>query len=223
MARCGALLACCGLALLAAHALAQENPYFPTSSGSSWNYVSSNGGMTTSVIGAETYHGTPVIRVDQLTTRIGIENLVSYKYLLDASGNVYLVGLALPNSLQDLNSIYTPFMLEFPAIAEMEPSWQDTFTGSTYFGDDFVYELQNSVVHIYEANEEVTVPAGVFQALRVSTQWNDGSLTISWYSLGIGVVQFQDLIGQTFKLTDYQIGTVSNETANWGGIKSMFR
>ena len=164
-----------------------------------------------------------MIRVDQLTTRIGIEDLVSYKYLVDASGNVYLAGLALPNSLQDLNTIFTPFMLGFPAIAEMEPSWQDTFTESTYFGDEFVYELQHSVVHVYEANEEVTVPAGVFQALRVSTQWNNGSLTISWYSLGIGVVQYQDLTGQSFKLTDYQIGMVSNETASWGGIKSMFR
>lgn len=220
--RCS-LLACCGLLLLAAHALAQENPYFPAASGSSWNYVGSVGEtVSTTVVGAEIYHGESVIRVDQRTDRGNGAELVSYKYFLDDAGNVYLAGLALPESFQDLNSIFRPFMLELPATDMMQPSWQNDFADSTFFGDMFVYDLQHSVVHVYQANEEVTVPAGTFQTMRISSQWNGGSTTISWYSSGIGVVQFVDSIGHTFKLTDFQGGEVSTEAISWGRLKSLY-
>jgi hypothetical protein len=218
------LLVLSGLILMAAHALAQENPYFPTTSGSFWNYVGPGGStVSTTVIGSEAFHGETVIRIDQLTDRGYRADLVSYKYVLDAAGDVYLAGLALPQSLQDLNSVFSPFMLELPAAAELQHSWQDAFTDSTYFGDEFVYELQQSVVHVYEANEEVTVPAGTFQTLRISTQWNGGSTAVSWYSAGIGVVQFVDSIGHTFELTDYQVETVSTEATSWGSLKSLYR
>ena len=223
MRRCFSLIACGGLILLAAHALAQENPYFPTTSGSSWNYGSSGGEtVSTTVIGSEAFHGETVIRIDQLTDRGTREDLVSYKYVLDAAGDVYLVGLALPQSLQDLNSVFSPFMLELPAAAELQHSWQDAFTDSTYFGDEFVYELQQSVIHVYQANEEVTVPAGTFQTLRISTQWNGGSTAVSRYSFGIGVVKFVDSIGHSFELTDYQVEYVSTEAASWGSLKSLY-
>lgn len=224
MRRRSSLLVCSGLILLTAHALAQENPYFPTAAESSWNYVGPAGEVaSTTVVGAETYHGESVIRVDQLTDTPTRDVFVSYKYILDAAGNVFLAGRALPETVQDLNTIFSPFMLELPAPDEMQPSWQDDFVESTYFGDTFAYDLQISIVHVSQANEEISVPAGTFQTLRISSQWSGGETLISWYSSGIGVVQFVDLLGHTFRLTDYQIGEVSTEAISWGRLKSLYR
>lgn len=224
MRRCSSLLVCSALAFTATFALAQDNPYFPTASGSFWNYESAVGEtVSTTVVGEEIFHGRSVIGMDKLTGRSTGEQLISYKYFLDTAGNLYYAGWALPQSWQDINTIHSPFPLELPAAAEMQPSWQAAFTDSTYFGDTFAYEVQQNVAHVYQADEEITVPAGTFQALRITTQWNEGSTMVAWYSSGVGVVQFVDSVGHTFQLTDYQIGTVPNETTSWGGLKSLYK
>ena len=218
------LVVCSALVFSSTFALAQENSYFPTVPGSSWNYETLAGEtVSTTVLGAEVFHGRSVIGVDQLTTRSTGEQLIGYKYFLDAAGNLYFAGWRLPQSWQDINTIHSPFPLKLPAAAEMQPSWQAAYIDSTYFGDTFTYEVQQNVVHVYQADEEITVPAGTFQALRITTQWNEGSTIVTWYSSGVGVVQFVDSVGHEFQLVDYQLGTVPSEESSWGGVKSLYR
>ncbi len=215
---------CGALVFSGTFALAQDNPYFPTALGSSWNYETLAGEtVSTTVVGAEVFHGRSVVGVDQRTTRSTGEQLIGYKYLLNAAGNLYVAGWRLPQSWQDINTIHSPLPLKLPAAAEMQPSWQAAYTDSTYFGDTFTYEVQQSVVHVYQADEEITVPAGTFQALRITSQWNEGATIVTWYSSGVGVVQFVDYVGHTLRLVDYQIGTVPSEETSWGGVKSLYR
>jgi hypothetical protein len=209
--------------ILVAPVLAQKHPYFPTDTGTSWEYQVI-GGETywMTVTGTETFFGQAVIRLDSSLESSAGPYYFSGKYTLDAAGSVYMVGWEYLDAAPLLTSVYSPHILVLPSTAQMPPMWQVDFIDTSYWGDQYRDEFSHSYTYSVQANEEISVPAGTYHTIRISRESYGGSEYIYWYALGVGIVQTQDSIGRLHQLSSFQDGQVRTESRSWARLKSMY-
>lgn len=171
--------------------------YFPLRAGDFWTYRSTAGDtqFTVKVTGEE--------KQADGTIRYDVEKLAGAKVLISyskPSGWVLLLSERYPEH-EGLEAKYEPAkqFLKNPLVAGAQWGW----TGKDYTQTEL--EEDNQVT----APEEVTVPAGKFQAMKVVTKVAGATAPLTktnWYADGVGLVKSTSEAGQIkygWELVDY--------------------
>ena len=188
--------------LLTLGAAAQKSPapspdYFPLRVGDSWTYRNTGGGAPFSfkVLGEE--------KQPDGTIRYEVEKLAGAKVLTvysKAGGWVYMHLERYPEH-EGLEMKYEPARqyLKNPLVAGSQWGW----TGKDYTNTELEEDSQVT------GPEEVTVPAGKFQAMKVVTKVAGATAPLTrtnWYADGVGLVKSTSEAGQIkygWELIDY--------------------
>jgi hypothetical protein len=188
------------LPTLSATAQKSEAPspdHFPLRVGDSWTYRNTSGGgpFTLKVLGEE--------KQPDGTIRYEVEKLAGAKVLTvfsKAGGWVFMHLERYPEH-EGLEMTYEPARqyLKNPLVADAQWGW----TGKDYTQTDL--EEDNQVT----GPEEVTVPAGKFQAMKVVTKVAGATAPLTrttWYADGVGPIKSMSEAGQVkygWELIDY--------------------
>jgi len=171
--------------------------YFPLRVGDSWTYRMADGGTEYSlkVIGEK--------KQTDGTVRFQVEKLAGAKVLLSFSkkDGWVLLHSETYSEHEGLEAKYEPAKqyLKNPLVAGAQWGWQGTDYTQTEMQED------NQVT----GPEEVTVPAGKFQAMKVVSKVAGTSAPLtrtSWYAPGVGMVKSTSEAGQIkygWELADY--------------------
>ena len=97
---------------------------------------------------------------------------------------------------------------ETPSRVTVDATWQETYTEKRIDGDDGTFTTEDKVETwtVEAVDEEVTVPAGTFKAIRVRREGSssDGAtLKTWWFAPGVGKIK--ETGGQTEELVSYDL------------------
>lgn len=170
--------------------------YFPLRVGDSWTYRNSeSGGYTLKVLSEEPQQGGPVRYVVEVRSEVVIQNLFSKPagwVLLHAENYLEHEGL---------KATYEPPKQYLPNPPVIGQKWEWT-------GKDPTQTERRETNHVV-GFENVTVPAGKFRAMKVTSEISGGAIPMiktSWYAPGVGLVKSATQGGQIkygSELTDY--------------------
>jgi hypothetical protein len=173
-----------------------DTDYFPLRAGDSWTYRNSeSGGYSLKVLSDEPQQGGTVRYVVELRSEVIIQNVFS-----KAAGWVLLHSESYPEH-EGLKATHEPPKQYLPSPPVVGQKWEWTGKDPT----QMERHEKNRVVGF----ENITVPAGKFRALKVTSEIAGGAIPMtktSWYAPDVGLVKSTTEGGQIkygSELTDY--------------------
>ena len=209
--------------VLATPSPAAGHPYYPLDTGTLHDYTSSGEGpeFYQLVVGPVDFQGFEAIRVDEFNY-LGLGSARQWMVSESSGGDLLLHGNRIVRSDGSvLDQVYDPPVRLLPAVPTAGASWTDVTTIYRYV--DGVQD-PGTPAYTYSATvtaaaESVTVPAGTFDALVVTSDWGQ-DVTTTWYVPGVGIVREISPGGTRELWSDV---TVPVSTVSWGDVKASFR
>jgi hypothetical protein len=223
------------LPVLVVVSAAGAQDYFPLRIDATWSYDLDYGGeRTATVAGRADVAGTETFEVVHVMTGPDAQTFHNY-WTLGPDGDLWLHRAW--NETHPYDVVYDPPILLLDGPLTAGKSW---LTETTLNGGEAV-----TVSCQVDAVESVSVPAGIFESFRVSSQITssgknaggrarhdlfgmrvDGAAKASplrYFSDGVGLVKETDSFpGTSHRLTSWNVPTPGEETS-WGHLKSLFR
>jgi hypothetical protein len=178
-----------------------DHPYFPARDGANWTYESLDGGTVVWEITSTSADGTEAVMEADLTSPEGvieaIVNMICGDFGISAPE---LAFTGLPSGAE-VTQITEEGVFLLPADQLTEgATWTSVVMISAELPGSVVFEIERVVDYAVVGFEEVTVPAGTFDALKVRSEnmlninvagrsIQTDNVNILWFAEGVGLVK----------------------------------